>query len=301
MTSVPPTDGPTTRLRLDVAYDGTGFAGWSTQPGLRTVQGELEAALATVFGRVGPAPWLTVAGRTDAGVHASGQVAHVDLTPAQVAVLERRRGGAAAVDPIGALAARLDGLASRTHEIVVRRTSLAPPGFDARFGAVWRRYEYRIADPASVHDPRRREHTLWHGRPLDVDLMAAVAEGLVGLHDWAAYCKAREGATTIRELQAFTWRRDDEGVLVGSLQADAFCHNLVRNLVGACVAAGQGVLPVGRPAELRDEARRGSEFTVVPPVGLTLTEIGYPPDDELAARAERTRARRDREDASGRP
>ena len=162
---IPTARGDLIRLRLDLAYDGTDFSGWAIQPKLRTVQGELEAALATVFRKHGAAPRLTVAGRTDVGVHALGQVAHLDLTPAQLASLDRpHRGGAAAARSLGpdALGRRLNGIAGLKSDVVVTRSAIADEGFDARFSALWRRYEYRIADPAALHDPRRRNHTLWH-------------------------------------------------------------------------------------------------------------------------------------------
>lgn len=280
------------RLRLDLAYDGSGFSGWARQTGLRTVQGVLESALATIIGPVGPAPSLTVAGRTDVGVHAIGQVAHVDLEPAQLARLDRPRHGSYGPAGFSELVRRLNGITGSAGDVVVTRAGVAPAGFDARFAALWRRYEYRIADAAAARDPRRRGHTLWHPTDLDLASMEAAAHELLGLHDFAAYCRPREGATTIRTLQEFSWRRDDAGVLIARVQADAFCHSMVRALVGACLAVGAGRLEPGRPADLRDAATRGSEFVVVPAKGLTLVEVAYPPDDALAARAERTRARR---------
>jgi Pseudouridylate synthase len=281
-----------TRIRLDLAYDGGGFTGWARQPGLRTVQGELEAALATIFRRVGPAPGLTVAGRTDVGVHATGQVAHLDLDDAQLADLDRPRRGGDAPAGLESLARRLNGIAGAASDVHVQRATLAPAGFDARFAAVWRRYEYRIADAAALRDPRRRGFELWHPTALDGDAMHEAAQSLLGLHDFAAYCRPREGATTIRTLQEFAWSRDADGVLVARVRADAFCHSMVRALVGACLAAGGGRLAPTRPAELLDAAVRTSEFAVVPSKGLTLVEVGYPPDDELASRVEQTRARR---------
>lgn len=266
--------GDSERIRLDLGYDGTAFTGWARQPERRTVQGELEAALATIFRRVGDSPRLVVAGRTDVGVHATGQVAHVDLSAEQAASLK------------GSLAKRLNGIAGLESDVRVFRSAPAPLGFDARFSALWRRYEYRIADETALHDPRRRSHTLWHPRALDVDAMHAAAQSLLGLHDFASFCKPREGATTIRTLQEFTWHRDDDGVLIARLQADAFCHSMVRALVGACVDAAASVV------ELRDARARTSAFKVMPAKGLTLVEVGYPPDDELAARAEQTRGKR---------
>lgn len=281
------------RIRLDLGYDGTAFTGWAKQPGLRTVQGELEAALATVFRRAGAPPTLTVAGRTDVGVHAVGQVAHVDLTDEQLRILERPdRGGKPAPTGAATVARRLNGIAGLESDVRVHSSVFAPDGFDARFSATWRRYEYRIADNAAAHDPRTRFHTLWYPAALDAEAMDAAARSLLGLHDFATFCKPRPGATTIRELQQFSWHRGDDGVLVARLQADAFCHSMVRALVGACVAVGLAKLPPSQAVPLRDAATRSSAFTVMPAKGLTLMEVGYPPDDQLGERAEQTRARR---------
>lgn len=272
------------RLRLDIAYDGSGFSGWARQPGLRTVQGSIEAAVSRVLG--GDAQ-LVVAGRTDAGVHASGQVAHLDLSDAQEARLRRGRGPEPA-----ALAARLNGVLGRYADVHVRATSVAPEGFDARFSAVWRRYAYRVADRTTGYDPLERFRTTFVPVALDGAAMDAAARSLTGLHDFAAYCKPRPEATTIRTLLEFGWRRDESGVLVANVKADAFCHSMVRALVGACVAVGEGRLDVEDVAVLRDAHRRTSAFAVLAARGLTLTEVGYPADDLLAARAEQTRARR---------
>ncbi|MGR0319210.1 tRNA pseudouridine(38-40) synthase TruA [Agromyces sp. ZXT2-3] len=288
----------TLRIRLDLAYQGTGFAGWSRQPSLRTVQGVLEDALATLFRREGAVPRLVVAGRTDAGVHATGQVAHLDVEPdAFAAVTRPKRGDAAggpADDPFGVLLRRITGiLGSTDDDVVVRSARPAPDGFDARFSAVWRRYAYRVADLAADRDPLQRHRTVWVPRRLDAEAMDVAAQTLLGLGDFAAFCKPREEATTIRTLQSYRWRRDADGVLVASLQADAFCHSMVRALVGACLAVGEGRLDVSGPAALMQAGERTSAFKVLPARGLTLTEVGYPPDEELAARAEQTRARRE--------
>jgi tRNA pseudouridine38-40 synthase len=287
------TDESTTRMRLDIAYDGSAFTGWAKQPGIRTVQGELEAALATVFRRFGEPPLLTVAGRTDAGVHAIGQVAHLDLTASQLAHLAAPRGGSGdAARPTAALAKRLNGIAGLKSDVVVRSVTVAAPGFDARFSPLWRRYEYRVADSAAQRNPLLRNHTVWFPAALDIAAMNDGARSLLGLHDWAAYCRPREGATTIRDLQAFDWKRDETGVLVATIQADAFCHNMVRALVGATVSVGEGKVEVTRLTGIRTESVRTSEFKVMPATGLTLVEIGYPDDAALAERAEQTRARR---------
>lgn len=296
------TGDATIRLRLGIAYDGGGFSGWSKQPGLRTVQGEIEAAIATVFRRFGQAPTLTVAGRTDAGVHASGQVAHLDLTTAQFASLDAPpRGRPGATPPrrivetggAAALARRVNGILGLDSDVFVTSSVVAPDGFDARFSAVWRRYEYLIGDATIPRSPVLRNHVLFYPVPLDVDAMNAAAESLLGLHDFASYCKPREGATTIRTLQSFSWERGEDGLLLARVQADAFCHSMVRSLVGACVSVGEAKLADGDLATIRDARERTSAFKVMPAKGLTLVEVGYPGDDQLAARAEQTRARRD--------
>ncbi|WP_242862984.1 tRNA pseudouridine synthase A [Curtobacterium luteum] len=279
------------RLRLDIAYDGAAFSGWARQPGLRTVQGALESALATVFTRWGEPPVLTVAGRTDAGVHATGQVAHLDLSGEQWAALRSKRGSTGR-SPLDGLVKRVNGIAAPEGDVVVTRASVAPEGFDARFSPLWRRYQYRVADAGAPRDPRRRGHTTWHPTRLDPAAMERGALVLLGLHDFATFCKPREGATTIRTLQEFRWDREPDGTLVASLQADAFCHSMVRAMVGATIAVGEGRFGPDRLEELRTAQRRTSEFKVAPARGLTLTEVGYPADDELAARADQTRARR---------
>ncbi|MDQ1731193.1 MAG: tRNA pseudouridine38-40 synthase [Pseudonocardiales bacterium] len=267
------TDGAERRLRLDLGYDGTDFSGWAVQPGRRTVQGELERALSTLFRA--ELVRLTVAGRTDAGVHATGQVAHCDVP-------------GAAWDQVADKALRkLNGLLDRD----VRVYSLAPaaPGFDARFAATWRRYRYRISDAPYGADPLRRRDTVGWRRSLDAAAMHEAAQRLLGLHDFAGFCRRRESGTSIRTLQQLDVLRQgyDVDVLV---QADAFCHSMVRSLVGALAAVGDGSRPLDWPASLLSLTARSDEITVAPAHGLTLTAVGYPPDEALAARAEQTRA-----------
>jgi tRNA pseudouridine38-40 synthase len=271
--ATPDGDGGLVRLRLDLQYDGTDFAGWATQPGLRTVQETVEGALARVL-RLADAPRVTVAGRTDAGVHAAGQVAHVDLVnPPELSRLERRLAG---VLP---------------HDVVVTRISVAAQGFEARFAATGRHYRYRVAD--GVLDPLRRRDTVSWKRPLDVVAMHAAARALVGEHDFSAYCRRREGSTTVRVLLALTVSRDSDGVVIVETHADAFCHNQVRSMVGALLAVGDGRRPVDWPEALLRAAVRNPAVTVAPPHGLTLLQVDYPPDEQLAERARRTRRRRD--------
>jgi len=266
---------PAQRVRLDIGYDGTDFSGWAVQPGRRTVQGELESALCTVL-RL-PAVTLTVAGRTDAGVHATGQVAHLDV-PAEVW---------SAAEPT--LVRRLAGVLP--PDVRVCRAKTAPDDFDARFAALWRRYEYRISDAESGVDPLRRRFVLDHRRSLDVAAMAEAASGLVGLHDFAAFCRRREGASTTRTLLACAVRRADAEISC-TVEADAFCHSMVRSLVGALLTVGEGRRPVDWPASLLRATSRADDVRVAPAHGLTLVAVGYPPDDQLAVRARTTRARR---------
>jgi tRNA pseudouridine38-40 synthase len=276
------------RIRLDLSYDGTAFAGWASQPGLRTVQGTLEAALGTVL-RTEP-PRLTVAGRTDAGVHARGQVVHLDLPPEVWHAVQGRLAGG----PGEALVRRLAGVLP--PDVVVHTATPAVEGFDARFSALHRRYVYRIADDMSRVDPLRRTHVVRHRLPLDAAAMGEAARPLVGRHDFAAFCRSRPDATTIRTLEVLEARRPregaDAGLVVLTVQADAFCHSMVRALVGALVPVGEGRRPASWPAELLAGGRREGAAVVAPAHGLTLEEVVYPPDDQLGDRARRTRARR---------
>ncbi|MFG2057784.1 tRNA pseudouridine(38-40) synthase TruA [Micromonospora sp. NPDC048930] len=264
-----------TRLRLDVSYDGTDFSGWAAQPTRRTVAGVLMETLDLVLG-AGTATGLTVAGRTDAGVHATGQVCHLDL-PTEVWRQHE-----------GKLLRRLARLLP--PDVRVRAMTEVPAEFDARFSATFRRYEYRVTDAPWGAEPLRRTDTLAWPKPLDLAALNAAAAGLVGEHDFAAYCRRKENATTLREVTRLDWRRDPDGILVATVQADAFCQNMVRSLVGAMLVAGDGRRPVEWPASLLSRRERSSEVTVAPAHGLALVEVGYPVDPaEYARRAELTR------------
>ncbi|WP_028644827.1 tRNA pseudouridine(38-40) synthase TruA [Nocardioides sp. URHA0020] len=266
------------RFRIDLAYDGTDFRGWATQPGLRTVQAELQSALSTIL-RVGPVS-VVCAGRTDAGVHARGQVVHVDLeTAPEPALLLRRLNGLLPTD------------------VRVRRLAAAPDGFDARFSALRRHYAYRIADTAEALDPLARAEVLAWPRRLDLDAMNQASTLLLGRHDFASFCKQREGATTIRTLEQLSWARDEAGLVVGTVVADAFCHSMVRSLVGCLISVGEGRRPVSWAGEILRATRRDPGVTVLHAHGLTLERVDYPGDDEMAARADQTRARRVAADA----
>ncbi|GAA1432485.1 tRNA pseudouridine(38-40) synthase TruA [Microlunatus lacustris] len=264
--------GSTRRWRLDLAYDGAGFSGWARQPGLRTVQGELETWVTQVLRLPEPAA-LVCAGRTDTGVHARGQVAHVDL-------------------PADALA---DGtlLVRRLHrvlagDVVVRSARPAPDGFDARFAAVWRRYVYRLSDGGAPLDPLHRGWVAAVPAALDLDRLTAAAPVLLGLRDFGAFCKRREGATSIRTLLELSAARVPDGPLAGvvelTVRADAFCHSMVRSLVGALVDVGSGRRDLDWLQRVTTAAVRSPDVQVMPAHGLTLEEVGYPPDDQLVAR-----------------
>ncbi|WP_406459135.1 tRNA pseudouridine(38-40) synthase TruA [Streptomyces sp. NBC_01622] len=264
------------RVRLDLSYDGTLFSGWAKQAGgRRTVQGEVEDALRTVT-RAGAAAYdLTVAGRTDAGVHARGQVAHVDL-PGEVWAEHREK-----------LLKRLAGRLPK--DVRVWGVAEAPEGFNARFAALWRRYVYRVGDRPGGVDPLLRNHVLWHDWELDVDVMDAAAKSLVGEHDFAAYAKKREGATTIREILDFGVRRRGDGVVEIEVRADAFCHNQVRSMAGALLFVGDGHRGADWPRKVLDAGVRDSAVHVVRPHGLTLEEVAYPADELLAERQRQAR------------
>lgn len=233
------------------------------------MQGELERVLTNLY-RV--EVQATCAGRTDAGVHARGQVIHFDVPTNHPNIDSARVNRALPAD------------------IRIRNLEPAPDGFDARFSALWRRYTYRVCDDPDGPDPLERTSVLEWTRPLDLDRMNEAARALIGTHDFASYCKWREGATTIRDLQSLRWERDPHGFAVMTIQADAFCHSMVRSVVGALLPVGDGRKPVEWPGEILRAATRDSGNTVMPPHPLVLEEVGYPPDGELAARQHETRA-----------
>jgi tRNA pseudouridine38-40 synthase len=265
------------RLRLDLGYDGTEFSGWARQPDRRTVEQTLEEALQAALRLSEPAR-LTVAGRTDAGVHARGQVVHVDVP------------GEPWQGMRGRLVSRLQSLLPA--DVRVSAVAEAPGGFDARFAATSRRYSYRVSDDPGGVDPVRRRDVLWNARQLDALLMNQAAQRLLGEHDFASYCRRREGATTIRRLLEFSWTRLVPGIIEARVVADAFCHNMVRALVGASLAVGEGRRPAEWPSQVLAETSRSSSVMVVPGLGLILEEVTYPPDEQLAGRVGQTRRRR---------
>jgi tRNA pseudouridine38-40 synthase len=250
-------------------YDGGGFAGWQRQAEGRTVQAEVEAVLARLTGALVRAH---AAGRTDAGVHAAGQVAHADL-PASLDTTWLVRRLARLLPP----------------DVRVRAVTAVPAAFDARFGALRRHYRYRVATAAHGADPLRARDTLSWPFPLDVDAVNAASALLLGEHDFAAFCKRRDGATTVRALQELHWTPDADGVVTAAVAADAFCHSMVRSLVGALLDVGRGRRAVEWPAALLTRGERAGEVPVAPAHGLSLVRVDYPADADLAARAERTR------------
>jgi tRNA pseudouridine38-40 synthase len=263
------------RLRIDLAYDGSNFAGWAKQPDRRTVQECIETALATISQIT---PETIVAGRTDAGVHATGQVIHVDL-PESVS---------------------LDDLVYKLNRILdqdvrIHNISIAPEAFHARFSALRRYYRYKILDDNKVLDPLARlDVSTWY-RPLDLDVMNKTSALLLGEHDFAAFCKFREGATTIRTLEKYEWKRSPEGFLVADIVADAFCYSMVRNLVGAVVCVADGRFDPEWIVAVLNNKERVSDSLVFPARGLTLYQVDYPNDAELLERAKKTISRRNEE------
>jgi tRNA pseudouridine38-40 synthase len=250
---------------LDIAYDGTDFSGWARQPGRRTVCAVLEDTMSMVLRHD---VRLTVAGRTDAGVHATGQVAHTDI-PAAPDLTRLAR----ALPP----------------DVRVQAIRPAPAGFDARFSAIRRHYVYRVCDQQWTANPLTRRNTVTWPRPLAVPALNEASEMLLGLNNFVAFCRRREGATTIRDVQRLTWTRTSDTVVEAEVSADAFCHSMVRSLVGALLAVGEGRKPVEWPASLLKAETRPSTITVAPAHGLTLVGVDYPPPAQLAARAEQTR------------
>jgi tRNA pseudouridine38-40 synthase len=276
---------PSVRIRLDFGYDGTLFSGWAMQPNKRTVETELSTALTLIL-RASKPVRLVVAGRTDAGVHARGAVAHADVEPRGWALLP----GRSARSPAESALARLNGVLPA--DIMIHDVSVAPEGFNARFSASQRRYLYRLCDQPHLLDPLRRWDTVLHRRPLDVPSMNAAAQQLLGLRDFAAFARKRDGATTIRTLLDFSWAPRGDGVLEARVVADAFCRSMVRALVGAMIPVGEGRQPVDWPARILAGGKRHPAVVVMPARGLSLEEVTYPCDLDMGGRATSTRLRR---------
>ena len=302
------------RLRLDLAYDGGAFYGWARQPTLRTVQGELEQALHTILRVPADDPdetlRLTLDGRTDTGVHSLHQVCHLDVGEA---TLDRCVGHMGVPAP-EALFRRLSRMVP--DDIAIHAVSVAPEGFDARFSALERTYVYRICDDARPVDPRMRGFVLALDDRLDLDAMNAAAAMTIGLHDFGSFATPNPGGTTIREVKQAHWSRipvsplvpgasggagtaggytvpaAESGLVCFTIVADAFARNMVRSLVNACVKVGQGRKDLDWFAEKMATPLREGSTGPIAPQGLTLEHVAYPPDDQLAARAEAIRAKR---------
>ena len=286
------------RLRIDCSYDGTDFHGWAKQPGLRTVQGVLEDCLAKIFHTEHfheTAPLLTVAGRTDAGVHARGQVCHVDI---QEDVLQRAVGHLD-MDPVSALEHRLKFIVPLDISIISLKE--APYGFDARFSALERTYVYRLSDCTHTINPLIRNAVLRIDKPLDIESMQECASSIPGLKDFGSFALPNPNGTTIREVKSAVWRRQEldefpysleSGILTFTITADAFARSMVRSLVGAQLQVGLGKRSVTWFNEkLRNPFREGATGPAQPQ-GLTLEKVVYPSVNKLASRAEKIRAKR---------
>ena len=259
------------RLRLDLAYDGTNFFGWGKQPDRRTVQEEVEKAIAIISQSKIDS---IVAGRTDAGVHATGQVIHVDV-PESINLDE--------------IAYKLNRILDEDIRII--QVSIAPEAFHARFSALRRSYIYKILDKNLPVPPINRfDIASWY-RPLEVDSLNEASALVLGHHDFAAFCKFREGGTTIRTLEKFQWERQGD-LLVASVVADAFCYSMVRNLVGAAVCVADGRKESSWMGELLANKGRVSDSLVFPARGLTLSSVEYPTNDQLLERAKVTIGKR---------
>lgn len=270
------------RLRLDIAYDGTEFAGWAPQVGQRTVAGVIDETLSTVFRT---SVVLRAAGRTDTGVHATGQVAHVDI-PVDALPRAYPRHRPADVPEFAPLVRRLGRFLP--IDVRVRDVVRAPAGFDARFSALRRHYVYRLTTASYGAEPELARFVTAWPRPLDVEAMSAASRELLGLHDFAAFCRHRDGATTIRDLQRLEWIRDGDAINA-YVTADAFCWNMVRSLVGALIAVGEGRREPGWCAGLLEHTSRSSAYSAAPAKGLTMVGVDYPSDDQLAQRISVTR------------
>ena len=269
------------RFRIDFSYDGTDFSGWARQPDQRTVQGEMEAAIS---GLTRNKVELIVAGRTDAGVHATFQVAHVDLP-------ERDKYGKEWKTQD--LVYRLNRMLP--EEIRIKSISLAPAFFHARFSALRRTYIYKIADGQRQVDPLKRFDIVPWYRHLDISRMNDASSRLLGEHDFATFCKPGGSGTTIRRLEKFHWERVGDGTLIATVAADAFCYSMVRNIVGAVVCVGEGRFEPEWISALLQNKTRVSESMVFPARGLTLVGVDYPSEADLQARASITIRRRDEE------
>ena len=278
--------GGLVRFRVDLAYDGTDFAGWAKQPGLRTVEGDLVKMFEKVFGKSKTDFDMRVAGRTDSGVHAKHQVCHLDIPQKRLSRIGR--------DPLNAF--RLNTLIA--DDLIILDIHQITSDFDARFSALGRRYRYTIVDPEFKKDPMLVRYALTHKRVLDVDLMNLAAKELIGLKDFAAFCKPRAGASTIRNLTTFEVSRDPGGLITIDIHADAFCHNMIRSLVGSIMAVADGRLSIQDLIQAQKSGKRANKFKTIDAKGLSLESIDYPDPADYAKQANLNRVMREISDNS---
>jgi tRNA pseudouridine38-40 synthase len=278
--------GGLVRFRVDLAYDGTDFAGWAKQPGLRTVEGDLVKMFEKVFGKSKTDFDMRVAGRTDSGVHAKHQVCHLDIPQKRLSRIGR--------DPLNAF--RLNTLIA--DDLIILDIHQITSDFDARFSALGRRYRYTIVDPEFKKDPMLVRYALTHKRVLDVDLMNLAAKELIGLKDFAAFCKPRAGASTIRNLTTFEVSRDPGGLITIEIHADAFCHNMIRSLVGSIMAVADGRLSIQDLIQAQKSGKRANKFKTIDAKGLSLESIDYPDPADYAKQANLNRVMREISDNS---
>ncbi len=247
--------GGQAQLRLVVAYDGSGFHGFAESRDVRSVAGTLLGAIESV---TGDRPDLTVAGRTDKGVHAWGNVVSFALAPG--------------VDP-DRLADSLNSMLG--PEIVVRSADIVASDFDARRQAQWRRYRYTIVN-RSVPDPFRSRFAWWVEHSLDVRSMRAAADPFIGTHDFASFCRrGPEGSSTTRHVLDSSWHDDGDGILVYEIRATAFCWQMVRSVVGTLVEVGSGKKTPGEVLAIIRTKDRSTAGQLAPPEGLCLWDVGY--------------------------
>lgn len=267
------------RIRGKIAYDGKDFSGWGMQPDRRTVQGELENAISTLL-RVDRVI-VQCAGRTDAGVHASAQVIHFDIAEKDAMEMKDLTYKINAILP---------------EDISIQELEVTTADFDARFAALSRSYEYLIYQ--GQRNPLLRDRAHRSYLPLDVQAMNDASQSLIGLHDFSAFCKKREGATTIRTLMKFDWSETPQGLIKVDLEADAFCYSMVRGLIGAVLAIGEGKFDKAWLENYLAGKEREAHVFAAPALGLTLVDVKYPDPSEYAKRIAETLQVRDSDGTS---
>jgi tRNA pseudouridine38-40 synthase len=267
------------RIRGKISYDGKDFSGWGMQPDRRTVQGELENAISTLL-RVDRVI-VQCAGRTDAGVHATAQVIHFDIAEKDAMEMKDLTYKINAILP---------------EDISIQELEVTTPDFDARFAALSRGYEYLIYQ--GHRNPLLRDRAHRSYLPLNVQAMNDASKSLIGLHDFSAFCKKREGATTIRTLMKFDWTESPDGLIKVELEADAFCYSMVRGLIGAVLAIGEGKFDKAWLENYLAGKEREAHVFAAPALGLTLVDVKYPAPAEYAKRIAETLQVRDSDGAS---